>query len=174
MTLKQIFPLENIPCVHLHDILKRLLAKVCFDASFMCLFRFVAFCVIFNDLCCWTQRCVLLLYIRLKITDQNWKTSPNESVLHYKSVFVVCWHQIGKLVQVVYIIVSILSPKYTNFRHQFVNWWYWNKSSNWKNLLCMYLHDDLKRLFAKVFFNASFMSLSRFVAFRVTFNDLCC
>ena len=27
MTLKQIFPLENIPCVYLHDILKRLLER---------------------------------------------------------------------------------------------------------------------------------------------------
>ena len=52
MTLKQIFPLENIPCVHLYDISKRLLGKVCFDASFMCLSRFVAFRVTFNDLCC--------------------------------------------------------------------------------------------------------------------------
>ena len=36
MTLKQIFHLEGMPCVYLHDILKRLLAKICFDASFMC------------------------------------------------------------------------------------------------------------------------------------------
>ena len=174
MTLKQIFPLENISCVHLHDILKRLLAKVCFNASFMCLSRFVAFCVTFNDSCCWTQRCVLLFRIRLKIMDQIWQTSPNEPVLHYEVVLVVCWHQIGKLVQVVYIIISILLSNYTNFPHQFVNWWYWNKSSNWKNLFYVYLHDELKRLLAKVCFDASFMCLSRFVAFRITFNDLCC
>ena len=49
MTLKQIFQLESIPCVYLHDILKRLLPKVCFDSSFMCLSRFVAFRVTFND-----------------------------------------------------------------------------------------------------------------------------
>ena len=48
MTLKQIFQLESIPCVYLHDMLKRLLAKVCFDASFMCLSRFVAFHVTFT------------------------------------------------------------------------------------------------------------------------------
>ena len=47
MTLKQIFQLESIPFVHFHDFLKRLLGKVCFDASFMCLSRFVAFRVIF-------------------------------------------------------------------------------------------------------------------------------
>ena len=52
MTLTQIFQLENIPWVYLHDILKRLLAKVCFDASFMCLSRFVGFRVAFNDLGC--------------------------------------------------------------------------------------------------------------------------
>ena len=45
MTLKQIFQLESIPCVYLHDILQILLAKVCLDASFMCLSRFVAFSV---------------------------------------------------------------------------------------------------------------------------------
>ena len=33
MTLKQIFQLKCIPCVCLHNNLKRLLAKVCFDAS---------------------------------------------------------------------------------------------------------------------------------------------
>ena len=47
MTLKQIFQLETIPCVLFHDILKRLSKKVCFDASFMCLFRFVAIHVTF-------------------------------------------------------------------------------------------------------------------------------
>ena len=52
MTLKQTFQIENIPCVYLHDILKRLLATACFDASFMCLFRFVAFRVTLNDSCC--------------------------------------------------------------------------------------------------------------------------
>ena len=52
MILKQNFHLERILCVYLHDILKRLLAKACFDASFMCLFGFVAFCVTLNDLCC--------------------------------------------------------------------------------------------------------------------------
>ena len=52
MTLKQIFRLERIPCVYLHDFLKKLLAKAGFDASFKCLFRFVAFRVTLNDLCC--------------------------------------------------------------------------------------------------------------------------
>ena len=52
MALKQIFQLENIPCVYLLDILKKLLAKVCFGASFMCLSGFVGFRVAFNDLGC--------------------------------------------------------------------------------------------------------------------------
>ena len=52
MTLKLIIQLESIPCMYLQDILKRLLAKVCFDASFMCLFRFVAIYVTSNNLCC--------------------------------------------------------------------------------------------------------------------------
>ena len=45
-TWKQIFRLESIPCVYLHDYLMRLLAKVCLDTSFMCLSRFLAFPVI--------------------------------------------------------------------------------------------------------------------------------
>ena len=52
MTLKQILQLEIIPCVHLHDILKRLLAKLCFEASFMCLTKVAAFRATYNDLCC--------------------------------------------------------------------------------------------------------------------------
>ena len=90
MTLKQIFQLECIPCVHLHEILKRLLANVCLDALFMCLFRFVAFRVTFNDLCCRTQRCGLLSLIHFKVADESWQTGPNESVLHFEVVFVVC------------------------------------------------------------------------------------
>ena len=42
MMFKQIFQLESIVCMYLDDILKRLVANVCFDASFVCLFRFVA------------------------------------------------------------------------------------------------------------------------------------
>ena len=40
--------MESIPCVYLHDILKRLLAKVCFNASLMCLSLFAAFRVFFT------------------------------------------------------------------------------------------------------------------------------
>ena len=52
MTLKQIFEMESEPCGYLQDILKGLLATVCFDASFMCLSRFVAFRGTFTGLCC--------------------------------------------------------------------------------------------------------------------------
>ena len=89
-TLKQIFQLESIPCVYLHDFMKRLLAKVCFDALFMCLSRFVAFRVTFNDSCCSLQRCGLLSFLHLWITNQSWQTGPNESVLHLEINFVVC------------------------------------------------------------------------------------
>ena len=49
-----------------------------------------------------------------RMTDQYWQTSPNESVLHFEIVFVVCWHQIGNLVQVVYITVSLILIKLHN------------------------------------------------------------
>ena len=73
MTLKQIFQLESIPCVYLDDTLKRLLAKICFDALFMCLSRLVAICVTFNDLCCSKQRSGLLSHIHLRVTHRSWQ-----------------------------------------------------------------------------------------------------
>ena len=82
--------MESILWVYLHDTLKRLMAKICLDASFMCLFQLVAFCVTFNDLCCSKHFCGLLLRIHLKVTDQSRQTSLNESVLHFEVVFVVC------------------------------------------------------------------------------------
>ena len=48
MNFKQIFQLESILCAPLHENLKRLLAKVCFDVSFACLSRFDAFNVTFT------------------------------------------------------------------------------------------------------------------------------
>ena len=140
MTFKQIFQLERILCTYLLDILKRLLANVCFNASFMCFFRFVAMCLIFNDSGCWTQRCGLLSRIQLRVTDQSWQTGPNESVLHFEVVFVVCWHQSGKLIQVVYITISLILHNYTKSRLKLVYWWHWKKSSNWKSYLeCIYM-----------------------------------
>ena len=68
----------------------------------MCLPRFVAICVTFNDLCCRTKRCGLLSRIHLWVTDQSWHTGPNDSVLHFELVFVYCSYQIGKLVMVVH------------------------------------------------------------------------
>ena len=79
------FQLESILCVNLHDYLKRLLTKLCLDASFMCLSRFVAFRVTFNELCCG-----LLYCIDLWLTEQRWQTNPNDSVSHFKAVVVVC------------------------------------------------------------------------------------
>ena len=46
--VQTIFQLESIPCIYLHDILRRLLANVCFDTSAMGLSRFVAFRVTFT------------------------------------------------------------------------------------------------------------------------------
>ena len=84
MTLKQFFHLISILSVYLYDNLKRLLAKVCLDASFMCLFRFVAFRVTFNDF-----RCGLFSRIHLRVTNQRWQTGPNEFAVYFEVVFVV-------------------------------------------------------------------------------------
>ena len=107
MTLKQIFQIENISYICM------IFCKDCWKIVIECfIFVFVTICCFSccsYDLCCWTQRCGLLSRIRLKITNQVRQTSPNESVLHFWFVFVACWRQIGKLVQVVCITVSLFS-----------------------------------------------------------------
>ena len=80
--------MENIPCVYLHDILKSLFTKVCFDASFMCLSRFVAFRVTFDSLCCLTRRCGLLPRSHFRVMDRSFQTGIKELVLHLEVVFV--------------------------------------------------------------------------------------
>ena len=50
---------------------EKIVSKVCFDASFMCLFRFVAFRVTLKDLCFWTQRYGLLARIQLGKLTKN-------------------------------------------------------------------------------------------------------
>ena len=141
MTLKQILKLESIPCVYLHAILKRLLAKVCFNASFMCLSRFVAFRGTFNDYCCWTQRCGLLSRTHLK---GNGPTLTNWS----KWICITLWWCFCKLLTSNWeVSTSRLPYHFINFTqftqcfcHKFVDWWDWNKSSNWNAYLaCIYM-----------------------------------
>ena len=110
-TLKQTFQLKGLPCMFLYDIFTRLLAKICLNASFIGLSRFIAFCVTSNDLWCWTQRCGLLSRIHLKVIDESWHTGPNEFVLQLEVVFVVCWLETGKLVLVVFCAVSLILLK---------------------------------------------------------------
>ena len=105
-TLKQTFQLKGLPCMFLYDIFTRLLAKICLNASFIGLSRFLAFRVTFR-----IYWCGLLSRIHLRKMNQGWQSGPSESVLHFEVVFVVCWHQIGKLVLVVPYKVSLLSFK---------------------------------------------------------------
>ena len=106
----------------------RLLATICIDSPFECLSGFVAFRATFNDLCCWTERCGLLSRIHLCGTDRSWRTGPNEFLLHFQIVFVVCWHQVEKFVQVVFYRVWLFCSIYTKIRHRFVYWRHWSKS----------------------------------------------
>ena len=78
-------------------LLKRLLAKLCFDASFLCLHRFVAFHVTFNDLCCSLQPCGSLSWIHLWVTNQSLQTGQNDSVIHFEVAFGI---QLDKFVQI--------------------------------------------------------------------------
>ena len=50
---------------------------------------------------------VAYCHMHLWITDQSWQTGPNEFALHFEAVFVVCSHQLGKLVQVVSCTVAL-------------------------------------------------------------------
>ena len=84
-----------------------------------CLFRCFIYVVV--SICC--NLCpfqkIMLLHVTFcptvthtfKGTDQKWQTGPNEPALHFEVVLVVSWHQNGKLVQVVYITVSLILPK---------------------------------------------------------------
>ena len=76
-----------------------------------------------------------------RVKDQYWQTSPNESVLLFEVVFVVCWQQIGNLVQLVYITVSLILIELHNFFCQkCVYWWHWNKFSKCKAYFaCIYM-----------------------------------
>ena len=56
----------------------------------------------------------------LRLTNQSWQTSPNESVIHFEAVFVACSHQIGKLVQVVYVQILLIVLKLHKFRQKLV------------------------------------------------------
>ena len=67
--------------------------------------------VTFDGLCCWLQLCGLLSLLPLKVANQSWHTGPNETVLHFQVVFVVCWHQIRKLVLVIFWTVSLILHK---------------------------------------------------------------
>ena len=84
--------------------------------------------------------CGLLSCIHLWVTDQRWQTGPNESALYFEVFFVFCWHQIGKLVQVVFYTLWFFCSKFTKIRHRFLYWIHWNKFSNWKAYLaCVYM-----------------------------------
>ena len=153
--------------MHLHDILKRLLAKVCFNLSFMCFSQFVGFRLTFNELCCWTQLCVLLSRICLRVTNRSWQTGPNESVLHFRVVFVTCWNQNAKLVQVVYFTNSLNFVNFHQSSHKIVYWLNWNNSSDCEAYLaciCMIFWRDCWQKFVWMLPNGVSLYLLHFVS----------
>ena len=78
---------------------------------FLCLSEFVAFGGTFNNLSCSLQPCGLLSRIQLRLTYQSWQSGPNDFVLHFEVTFVDGWYQNRRLVQVVYLTSSLISPK---------------------------------------------------------------
>ena len=69
----------------LYNNLKKIFAKFGFDGSI--------YVIVFNLLHFWslsTTYAVAYCHTHLWITDQSWQTGPNEFVLHFEAVFVVC------------------------------------------------------------------------------------
>ena len=143
-----------------------MLGKVCFDASFMCLLRFVSFRVNFDDLCCWTQRCGILSRTYLKdngpiladwskwiritfwscfcsLLTSNWEFSTScllYGFINFTQITQFFCHNVRILI---------------TLKHIF----------QLESILCVYLHDILKRLVTKVCFDALFTCLFRSVVF---------
>ena len=123
------------------------------------------------------QLCGLLSLLPLKVANQSWHTGPNETVLHFQVVFVISRHQIGELVLVIFWTVSLILHKIRKTWKRLSKVRYVNtlkQTFQLKGFPCMFLYDIFTRLLAKICFNASFICLSRFIAFCVTFNGLCC
>ena len=165
--LKQIFHLESIPCVCLHDILMKLLAKLCLDALFVCLSRFVAFRVTLNNFCCG-----LFSRLHLRVTNQSWQTGPNESAFPFRSCF-CSWLTSNwevSLGRSGYIFVD-----FAQIQLQFVISSYIEDNETilliGKRFLCV-LYDSLKRLSAKIFVESLFNGLFRVDAFGFTLTIL--
>ena len=102
-------------------------------------------------------------------TNWSWQTGQKESVLHFEVVFVVCWHQSGIFVHVVYITVSVFLFKLHIFLSKSSMLMTLKQIFQFESIPCAHLYEILKRKMAKVCFDASFMCLSRFDAFSVTF-----
>ena len=132
--MKQIFPLKSIPCVYDMIIWKKSsqnLVSMLHLCNCFYLLQFLSILTIYVVAYC---------HMHLWITDQSWQTGPNEFVLLFEAVFVDCWHQIGKLEQIVSCTVALFWSNYANFCHRFVFWRYWNKSSNWEKYhVCVYM-----------------------------------
>ena len=135
----------------------------------MCLFRFVAFCVSFNDFCFGP-----FSRIHLGVTNQSAQTFPNESAFPLRSCF-CSWLTSNWEVspgRSWYIFVDFAQSQLQFFMISYIE----DNETNLltgKRTLCV-LYDSLKRLSAKLFVESLFNRLFRVVAFRFTFDFFCC
>ena len=81
--------------MYLHDILKRLSQK------FVSMLHLCVWVDLLHFRVTLTTYAVAYCHARLEVTDQSWHTGPNESVLRFEVVLVVCYNQIWKLVKIV-------------------------------------------------------------------------
>ena len=108
-----------------------------------------------------------------KVTDQSWHTFLSESVLHFQ---VFCsWLTSKWEVSIGHSLKSFLRLAQTK-----KYWSYFRILKALKLVLemesipCRYLHDLLNRLLTKILSIDLYLRLLPFVAFCVTFIDLCC
>ena len=126
---------------------------------------------LFNNLCCGS-----LSRIHLRVTDQTQQTGPNEFALHFEVLFgsllTTNWKVNASLSLNSFLIVFPIAQQFvissytedieTNLRIE-------------KAYLACFLYDIFKKIVGKTLFGCfRFWFLSGFVAFRVTFNELCC
>ena len=152
-----------------------MLGKVCFDASFMCLLRFVSSRVKFDNLCCWMQRCGLLSRTYLKDNGRILADWSKWICMSFWSCFCSLltsnWEFSTSCLFYGFINFTQITQ---NFCHNLVYCWHWNIFFNWKAYfacICMMFWRDWSQRFVSMLHLCVCIDL---LPFEVTFNDLCC
>ena len=140
----------------------------------MCLPRFVAICVTFNDLCCRTKRCGLLSRIHLWVTDQSWHTGFKWFRITLRTCFCILltsnWEVSSGCSLNNFINFAQTTQKFViNSYIEAIE----TKLSIGKHTLRVFTRN-FEEIVGKTLFGCFIFVFASIVAFHVTFNDLCC